>query len=283
MSAQLMKGLAPAQVIRREIAGRVKELARIGIIPSLNVLLAGSDPASLAYAAAKSKLGDNLGIQVRLHQAQEQSQAARLLELWNHDPEVHGILVELPLPSAWDKNALLGSLNPRKDVDGVHPLNRGYLLDGREEQALLPATPLACLALLDYYGISLPGKDTLLLGRGDTVGRPLAMMLVRRDATVTICHSRTADLARHCRQAEILISAAGKAGLIRADMIKPGAVVLDAGISAGPEGTIRGDVEAAAEQAAAYLSPVPGGVGTLTTTMLMSNLLRALKLQRPEV
>jgi methylenetetrahydrofolate dehydrogenase (NADP+)/methenyltetrahydrofolate cyclohydrolase len=280
MSAQLMKGLAPAQIIRREIAAQVEKLALLGVIPRLQVLLAGSDPASLIYAASKSKLGDSLGIQVRLNQVQEESQAARLLELWKHDPQVHGILVELPLPPAWDKSALLAALDPCKDVDGVNPLNRGYLLDGQEDKALLPATPVACIALLNYYHISLRGKNTVLLGRGDTVGRPLAGMLVRRDATVTICHRQTADLAWHCRQADVLISTTGKAGLITPDMVKPGAVVLDAGISQGAPGQpVCGDVAAAAAEVAAYLSPVPGGVGALTSTILLRNLLLALRRQ----
>jgi methylenetetrahydrofolate dehydrogenase (NADP+)/methenyltetrahydrofolate cyclohydrolase len=279
-----MKGLAPAQEIRREISAQAETLARAGVSPLLKVLLAGTDPASLAYAAAKSKLGGSLGIQVDLHQAEEEAQAAVLLERWNQAPEVHGILLELPLPSGWDKNELLWAIDPRKDVDGLHPLNQGYWLSGQTDKALLPATPLACLALLDYYHIGLKGKNTVLVGRGDTVGRPLAWMLVRRNVTLTICHSQTRDLAWHCRQAEILLSAAGQAGLITADMVKPGAVVLDAGISAGEGGQpLRGDVAAGVEAVAAYLSPVPGGVGTLTATMLMSNLLRALKLQYPEL
>jgi methylenetetrahydrofolate dehydrogenase (NADP+)/methenyltetrahydrofolate cyclohydrolase len=285
MSAQLMKGLAPAECLRIRIAAQAQKMRTNGITPRLNVLLPGNDQASRLYASAKARLGNSLGIMVDVRAVGEEGfeEALRLLQAWNEDAAVHGILVELPLPPGWDKSALLAAIDPHKDVDGVHPLNRGYLLDGQEEKALLPATPLACLALLDYYQISLGGKRITLVGRGDTVGRPLGSMLIKRDATLTICHSKSKDLAWHCRQAEILVAAAGKPGLITPDMVRPGAVVLDAGVSYLKDGkSVQGDVAPAASEAAAYMSPVPGGVGTLTTTVIMANLLKALKLQIPD-
>jgi methylenetetrahydrofolate dehydrogenase (NADP+)/methenyltetrahydrofolate cyclohydrolase len=279
-----MKGLAPARDLRARIAAQAREMQAAGISPRLNVLLAGADQASLLYASAKVRLGDGLGITVNVREVGEDNfeEALGLLRVWNEEAAVHGILVELPLPSGWDKSVLLAAIDPRKDVDGVHPLNRGYLLDGQEEKALLPATPLACLALLDYYQISLQGKRITLVGRGDTVGRPLSGMLIKRDATLTVCHSKTRDLAWHCRQAEILVTAAGRPGLITPDMVRPGAVVLDAGVSPGKdENSIQGDVDPGVIKTAAFMSPTPGGVGTLTTTVIMANLLQAVKLQMP--
>ena len=264
-----MQGLPIARLLREDIARRIREG---GLAPVLNVLLVGDDPASEVYAASKIKVAEPLGIKVNLTilgAGSGPDEILAVLSNWNDDPDVHGILVEMPLPGHLDKNLVLAAINPNKDVDGAHPLNRGYLLDGLEERALVPATPLACVTLLQHYNIPLKGKRVTLVGRGETVGRPLASMLIKRDATVTVCHSKTVDLALHCRQAEILIVAAGAPKLVSADMVTPGAVVLDAGINPAGEG-ICGDVDPAVARVAAYLSPVPGGVGSLTTTIIMA-------------
>jgi methylenetetrahydrofolate dehydrogenase (NADP+)/methenyltetrahydrofolate cyclohydrolase len=196
------------------------------------------------------------------------------------DANVHGILVELPLPKHLKKEEVMEAIDPKKDVDGVHPVNRGYLLGGQEHLALVPATPLSCIALMERAGIALRGKKVTLVGRGDTVGRPLASLLIKRDATITVCHTKTVDLAGECKRGEIVVAAAGAAGLVTKDMIAPGTVVIDAGINPTPDGKgICGDVTADVEEVAKAMTPVPGGVGSLTTTIIMQNLLKAVKLQ----
>lgn len=279
-----MKGLAVAKKIREQVTEQALTLRQKKIIPVLNVLLVGNDPASQVYAESKIKVGAPLGIEVRLtimpeHSTHEEVDA--LLFSWRKDPSVHGVLVELPLPAHLDKMALLSRLSPLKDVDGMHPLNLGYTLAGLEERALAPATPRACVALLEHNNISLRGKRVTLVGRGDTVGRPLIGLLLKRDSTLTVCHSRTLDLALHCRQAEVLIAAVGIPAMIKPDMIAKGAIVVDAGINPTADGlNICGDVDPEAAETAGYLSPVPGGVGSLTTTIIMENLIKAIKLQQ---
>jgi methylenetetrahydrofolate dehydrogenase (NADP+)/methenyltetrahydrofolate cyclohydrolase len=280
MPAQLLEGRPAALALQAEIKFKVQAVKRQGINPTLKVLLAGNDEASLIYAGAKSKLAAALGITVQVHHLPASAQTAEALELleqWRQEREVHGVMLELPLPARLDKTALLTALDPLKDVDGLHPLNLGNSLMGAP--AIPPATPAACLALLDYYGIELAGKRVTLVGRGDTVGRPLLGLLLKRDATITICHSKTKDLARHCRQAEVVIAAAGVPGLITASMLNEGAIVVDAGINQQGSG-ICGDVDPLAAEAAAWLSPVPGGVGALTTTIIMKNLLTAVARQQ---
>ncbi len=284
MSAQLMKGLTVAQKIREEVRQQALLLREQHIIPTLQVLLVGDDSASLVYAESKAKVGAPLGIEVKITAmptSSTQAEVYEVLQNWRKNPLVHGILVELPLPAHLDKFALLSHISPLKDVDGMHPLNFGYSLAGFEDKALAPATPLACMKLLEHYNINLRGKRVVLVGRGDTVGRPLIGLLLKRDATLTICHSRTQDLARHCRDAQVLIAAVGAPDIIKADMLSDGVVVLDAGINPTPDGAgICGDVEAAAAAKASFISPVPGGVGSLTTTVIMDNLIKAIKLQQ---
>lgn len=282
MAAELIKGLPVANAIREEISQKVAELKTKGVQPKLAVLLVGDDPGSVWYAKSKVKVGEKLGIIVDLHRmAADTSQDTVLQQIaaWNQDPEVHGILVELPLPKHLSKEAVMEAITPKKDVDGVHPVNRGYLLGGQEHLALVPATPLSCIALAERAGINFRGKRVTLVGRGDTVGRPLASLLIKRDATITVCHTKTVDLAAECRRGEIVVAAAGFAGLITKDMISPGTVVIDAGVNEVEEGKYVGDVEPDVAEVAAALTPVPGGVGSLTTTIIMQNLLKAISLQ----
>jgi methylenetetrahydrofolate dehydrogenase (NADP+)/methenyltetrahydrofolate cyclohydrolase len=282
MTAQIIKGMPVANAIREELIPKVKELSAKGILPKLAVILAGGDDASRVYAQSKEKVGDKLGIKVEIHVRPDDVKEEDLLKLvdeLNADPKVHGILVELPLPKHIQKELVMNRLDPKKDVDGVHPVNRGYLLGGQEHLALVPATPLSCIELIQRSGVELKGKRVALVGRGDTVGRPLASLLIKRDATITVCHTKTVDIASITKAAEIVVAAAGFPGLVKASMLSPGQIVIDAGINQLPDNSIIGDVEPAAAEVVAFLTPVPGGVGSLTTSIIMSNLLKAVQLQ----
>ncbi|RTZ91204.1 MAG: bifunctional 5,10-methylene-tetrahydrofolate dehydrogenase/5,10-methylene-tetrahydrofolate cyclohydrolase [Deltaproteobacteria bacterium] len=282
MAAEIIKGKPIADKIREEITAEVDELKKKGVNPKLAVLLVGDDPGSVWYAKSKVKIGEKLGIFVDLNTMPadtDQETVLQKIKSWNEDPEVHGILVELPLPKHLTKEVVMESITPKKDVDGVHPVNRGYLLGGQEHLALVPATPQSCITLAERAGINFRGKRVTLVGRGDTVGRPLASLLIKRDATITVCHTKTVDLAAECRRGEIVVAAAGRAGLVKKDMISPGTVVIDAGVNEVGDGKYVGDVEPDVAEVAAALTPVPGGVGSLTTTIIMNNLLKAIKLQ----
>ena len=283
MPAELIKGMPIANKIREEITEEVKRLKAQGINPKLAVVLAGDDEASVVYARSKEKVGDKLGIQVELTvkpSDTSEEEVLSLIDALNQDETVHGILVELPLPKGIAKENVMARLDPLKDVDGVHPVNRGYLLGGQEHLALIPATPMACIELMERAGVELRGKRVTLVGRGDTVGRPLASLLIKRDATITVCHTKTVDIPSITKAAEIVVVAAGKAGLVTGEMLSPGQVVVDAGINAKEEGGITGDVEFdTAVDIVQAITPVPGGVGSLTTTIIMNNLLKAIKLQ----
>jgi len=282
MAAEIIKGKPIADKIREEIIAEVEDLKKKGVNPKLAVLLVGDDPGSVWYAKSKVKIGEKLGIFVDLKtMAADTDQATVLKQIqdWNADKDVHGILVELPLPKHLSKEAVMESITPKKDVDGVHPVNRGYLLGGQEHLALVPATPQSCITLAERAGINFRGKRVTLVGRGDTVGRPLASLLIKRDATITVCHTKTADLPAECRRGEIVVAAAGHAGLVKKDMISPGTVVIDAGVNEVGDGKYVGDVASDVAEVAGALTPVPGGVGSLTTTIIMNNLLKAIKLQ----
>lgn len=283
MAAELIKGLPIAKVIREELVKKVEAMKAKGVQPKLAVLLVGDDEASVVYAQSKEKVGATLGVAVELKvMAADTTQETVLNQIkgWNDDETVHGILVELPLPKHLKKEEIMEAISPKKDVDGVHPVNRGYLLGGQEHLALVPATPLACIALMERAGINLKGKKVTLVGRGDTVGRPLASLLIKRDATITVCHTKTVDVAGECKRGEIVVAAAGFAGLVTKDMIAPGTVVIDAGINPTPDGKgICGDVTPDVEEVAKAMTPVPGGVGSLTTTIIMENVLKAVQLQ----
>ncbi|ACX52388.1 Methylenetetrahydrofolate dehydrogenase (NADP(+)) [Ammonifex degensii KC4] len=278
--AVLLSGKELAAQIKEEVREEVGRWKAKGVTPKLVAVLVGDDPAAVVYAQAKEKALKSVGMAYELVKfsatARQEEVEAKLKEL-SSSPEVHGIILEFPLPPHLNKDRLLSALSPLKDVDGLTYENRGRLLSG--EEGLFPATPQSCLAILERHGIEVAGKHVVVVGRGETVGRPLLPLLLRKDATVTVCHSRTVDLGYHTRQAEILIVAAGRPGLITGDMVKPGAVVVDAGINQTEQG-ICGDVDfPSVEPVAGYLTPVPGGVGSLTTVMLMKNLLKAMSLQ----
>ena len=283
MPAEQIKGMPIANKIREEIVVEVEKMKEKGVTPKLAVVLVGDDEASVVYARSKEKVGDKLGIKVELTvkpAAATEEEVLALLDSLNADEDVHGILVELPLPKHISKENVMSRLDPKKDVDGVHPVNRGYLLGGQEHLALIPATPLACIELAERAGVALRGKRVALVGRGDTVGRPLASLLIKRDATITVCHTKTVDIPSITKAAEIVIVAAGFAGLVNGSMLSPDQVVIDAGINAKDEGGICGDVEFdSAVEVVKAITPVHGGVGSLTTTIIMNNLLKAVKLQ----
>lgn len=252
-----------------------------GLHPRLGVVYAGSHEASEAYSRSKIRIAAELGVSMDLRSlppGAPEGDIARETGDLSRDPSVHGVLVELPLPPQADLGRVLEALDPAKDVDGAHLLNRGRLLRGGAG-ALYPVTPLACLALLEDAGVSPEGRKVTVVGRGETVGLPLTVLLIKRHATVTVCHSRTADLAEAVAGADIVISAAGRPGLIAPAMLRGGQTVLDAGISVLPDGRIAGDVDPAAAGIVARLSPVPGGVGSLTAAMVFANLIRAIRRQ----
>ncbi len=284
MSAEIIKGLPVATAMREEIAAKVKTLSSTkGVQPKLAVVLVGDDEASRVYAQSKEKVGEKMGIKVELHirpASTSEAEVIKLVDELNADKNVHGILVELPLPKTIQKENVMNRIDPKKDVDGVHPVNRGYLLGGQEHLALVPATPLACIELIQRSGLDLKGKRVTLVGRGDTVGRPLASLLIKRDATITVCHTKTVDLPGTVRAAEIVVAAAGFPKLVKGEMLAPGQTVIDAGINQLEDGSLCGDVEIeAAAQVVRAITPVPGGVGSLTTTVIMQNLLKAVELQ----
>jgi methylenetetrahydrofolate dehydrogenase (NADP+)/methenyltetrahydrofolate cyclohydrolase len=278
VSARVIKGGPVAARIRAEVQAAVGDVP-----PVLQVLLAGDDPGSRWYAQAKAKLGARVGVEVRVQRFPEEATTPELITAiaaWNCDPAINGILVELPLPAGVDKDQVLAAIEPRKDVDGVTPVNRGLLFGAAEQHALVPATPLACLELLAEVPVQPEGKRAAVVGRGDTVGRPLAALLVTRHATVTVCHTRTPDLAAVVREADLVFAAAGRPGVVTGAMIRPGATVIDAGITE-VDGGLAGDVEWDSVAAVAgAVTPVPGGVGSVTTSIIMRNVLRARALQQ---
>ncbi|TEB13036.1 bifunctional 5,10-methylenetetrahydrofolate dehydrogenase/5,10-methenyltetrahydrofolate cyclohydrolase [Pelotomaculum propionicicum] len=280
MSAQILDGKKVAASIREEVVAEVAALKKKGVNPKLAVLLAGDDPASVVYARSKEKSCQKVGIEFSLYVLPGSVTDSEMLDLvgrLNRDESIHGIMIELPLPKQLDKKRMLEAVLPVKDVDGAHPFNRGCLFSGAG--GLSPATPQSCIELLLRSGVEIKGKHAVLVGRGETVGKPLILMMLNQNATVTVCHTKTVDLAAQTRRADILVVAVGRPNMITADMIKPGAVVVDAGINEAAGG-ICGDVDfERAKEVAGLISPVPGGVGSLTTVMIQKNLLKAIELQ----
>lgn len=278
--AQLLDGKAVAKVLKEEIRVEIAQWKDKGVQPKLAVILVGDDPASVVYARSKQKVCEGIGMAFELFAMPGDTPEAEILkqiDLLNKDKEVHGIMIELPLPKGVSKNDIMAAVRPDKDVDGVHPINRGYILSGQD--GLFPATPLSCIELLLRSGVEISGKHVVLVGRGETVGKPLVFLILKHNATVTICHSKTPDLGAFTRQADILIAAVGRAKMIKKDMVKPGAIVVDAGINEIPGG-ICGDVDfETVQEVAALISPVPGGVGSLTTALVMRNVLKGIVLQ----
>jgi methylenetetrahydrofolate dehydrogenase (NADP+)/methenyltetrahydrofolate cyclohydrolase len=273
VSAIIIDGRAVAAAVRAEVAGRVRELAASGIRPGLGVVLCGDDPASATYVRLKGKVADELGIRVDQHNPPGDSSTEAIRDLVLQlvdDDEIDGILVQLPLPSQIDRDAVLAAVRPDKDADGLHPLNFGLLAQGAPT-TVTACTPAGCMELLRRSEVPIRGSHAVVVGRSTIVGRPMAMLLLNADCTVTMCHSRTVDLPRVCRGADILIAAIGRPGMITADYVKPGACVIDVGTTS-VDGKLRGDVDrASVEPVAGWLTPVPGGVGPMTIAMLMHN------------
>ncbi|MGR3199322.1 MAG: bifunctional methylenetetrahydrofolate dehydrogenase/methenyltetrahydrofolate cyclohydrolase FolD [Paracoccus sp. (in: a-proteobacteria)] len=276
MTAQIIDGKAFAATLRSRIAAEVASLADRGITPGLAVVLVGEDPASQVYVRSKGKMTREVGMasfEHRLSAETPQDELLSMIERLNADPAVNGILVQLPLPAQLDESAVLSAILPEKDVDGFHIMNAGRLATG--QKAMVPCTPLGCLMLLrDHLG-SLSGLNAVVIGRSNIVGKPMAQLLLRDSATVTIAHSRTKDLAVVCRQADILVAAVGRPNMVKGDWIKPGATVIDVGINRTEAGLV-GDVDFDSAQAVAgAMTPVPGGVGPMTIACLLANTLTA--------
>lgn len=276
MTAQTLDGKAFAARLRARIATQVADLAGQGIVPGLAVVLVGEDPASQVYVRSKGRMTREVGMtsfEHRLPASTDQDTLMALIAKLNADPAVNGILVQLPLPKGMDEAAVINAILPEKDVDGFHILNVGRLATG--QKAMMPCTPLGCLMLLrDHLG-SLAGRNAVVIGRSNIVGKPMAQLLLRDSATVTVAHSRTTDLAALCRQADILVAAVGRPHFVQGDWIKPGATVIDVGINRTDDGLV-GDVDfAAAVQVAGAITPVPGGVGPMTIACLLANTLTA--------
>ncbi len=270
-------GKRVAAAVRSEVRERVARLASRGVVPGLATVLVGDDPASRLYVGNKERACEEVGMRSFGHRLAASTGQAELLALvreLGRRRDVHGILVQLPLPPPLEARPVIETLPPEKDVDGLHPVNQGRLLAG--EPGLRPCTPLGVLRLIDETGVALKGAHAVVVGRSLLVGKPVALLLLERHATVTVCHSRTVDLGAEVGRADVLVAATGQAGLVRGVWIRPGAVVIDVGMNRGPDGKLCGDVEfAAACERAAHITPVPGGVGPMTVAMLLANTVSA--------
>lgn len=277
MTAQLIDGKALAAQIRSEVAQRVATLKAQGITPGLAVILVGDNPASQVYVRNKVKACQDCGMHSVLEQYDADLTQAALLErvqALNADPAIHGILVQLPLPVHIDAQKVIETISPAKDVDGFHMISAGALMTGMP--GFWPCTPYGCMKMLEHIGYPLRGKHAVVIGRSNIVGKPMALMLLAQDATVTICHSRTPDLKAQTLQADVIVAAVGKRNVLTADMVKPGAVVLDVGMNRDDNGRLCGDVDFdGVKQVASHITPVPGGVGPMTIAMLLVNTLQA--------
>lgn len=277
MSAKLIEGKKISDQIRAEIKDEVAKLKSSGIQPGLAVIVVGEDPASQVYVRNKAKACEDLGFYSEVHRLSAETSQAELLELigrLNAQDSVHGILVQLPLPKHIEEKAVIDAIAVEKDVDGFHPVSVGNMVIG--DDALLPCTPAGVIELLKRTGNSPAGKHAVVIGRSNIVGKPVSLLLLREHATVTICHSRTPNLAEVSRRADIVVAAVGVPKLVKGDWIKPGAVVIDVGVNRLPDGKLCGDVDfAEASEVAGWITPVPGGVGPMTITMLMKNTLKA--------
>lgn len=277
MSAQLIDGNALSKKIRGEVAERVAALKARGVQPGLAVVLVGENPASQVYVKHKVADCESTGMRSVLDRHDASLSEAALLErvrALNQDPTIHGILVQLPLPPHIDANKVIETISPAKDVDGFHVQSAGALMVG--QPGFRPCTPYGCMKMLESIGVSPRGKHAVVIGRSNIVGKPIAMMLLQANATVTICHSATPDLGALTRQADIVVAAVGKRDLLTADMVKPGAVVIDVGMNRNDEGKLCGDVDfAGVSQVAGWITPVPGGVGPMTRAMLLVNTIEA--------
>lgn len=306
MPATVLDGTKIAAQIRSEAAAEVRQLSAGGIRPGLAVVLAGHDPASAIYVRGKVKACDEVGLYSEQHTPPDSVTTEDLLALvasLNRRDEIDGILVQLPLPAQVDAKRILLAVDPAKDVDGFHPMNVGLL--STQRPGLVPCTPAGCMEILKRSNIAVAGRDAVVIGRSDIVGKPVAMLLLNANATVTVCHSKTRDLAAVCRRADILVAAIGRAGMVTRDFVKPGATVIDVGINSVTDAaefqrffagnakreetfrskgsTLVGDVHPEVAEVAGAITPVPGGVGPLTIAMLMANTVKAAKMRRVKV
>ena len=275
--ATIIDGKALAAAAKAEAAQKVQQLKAQGVQPCLAVILVGEDPASSVYVRGKVNDCAECGIESRsIHMPQTSTQDEVLAQVAQLavDPAVHGILVQLPLPAQIDEKAVINAIPPEKDVDGFSPVNVGRMQIG--EPCYLPCTPAGCIRMIESTGTQISGKNAVVIGRSNIVGKPAALLLLAKNATVTVCHSKTKNLQEICAGADILVAAVGRQGFVTGDMVKPGAVVIDVGINRGADGKLHGDVDfAAAAEKAGYITPVPGGVGPMTRAMLMLNTVQA--------
>ena len=272
MAAKILDGKILSAEIREKVSEKVAALKEKGVTPGLAVILVGNDPASEIYVRNKGKGCEETGMlsrTIHMDSSTTQEELEEEIRKLNEDPAIHGILVQLPLPKHLDEEAALSRILPEKDVDGFHLINAGHLMTGTE--GVVPCTPKGALYMIRSAGIDLSGKEAVVIGRSNIVGKPMAMLLLQQNCTVTMCHSRTKDLAEHTRRADILVAAVGKPRFVTADMVKPGAVVIDVGINR-VDGKVCGDVDfEAVKEKAGWITPVPGGVGKMTIAMLLSN------------
>ena len=277
MTAQTIDGNALSRQLRTDVAARAGALRARGVTPGLAVVVVGDNPASQVYVRNKVKACEDNGLHSVLEKYETSLSQADLLarvEALNHDDSIHGILVQLPLPPHIDAQKVIEAIAPEKDVDGFHVASAGALMTGTP--GFWPCTPYGCMKMLDSIGFDLRGKHAVVIGRSNIVGKPMALMLLARSATVTICHSATADLGAMTRQADVIVAAVGKRNVLTADMVKPGAVVIDVGMNRDEAGKLCGDVDfAAVSEVAGWITPVPGGVGPMTITMLLVNTIEA--------
>ena len=277
MTAQLIDGNLLSKQLRTDVAARAQALKAKGVTPGLAVVLVGDNPASQVYVRNKVKACEDSGLHSVLEKYKATMTEADLLdrvEALNQDPAIHGILVQLPLPAHIDAQKVIEAISPAKDVDGFHIASAGALMTGMP--GFWPCTPYGCMKMLDSIGYDLRGKHAVVIGRSNIVGKPMALMLLQKNATVTICHSATPDLKAMTLQADVIVAAVGKRNVLTADMVKPGAVVLDVGMNRNDEGKLCGDVDfEGVKQVASHITPVPGGVGPMTITMLLVNTLEA--------
>ncbi len=279
--AQIIDGKAISAKIKEGLKQEVAQMTAQGVRPGLAVVIVGNDPASRVYVNLKKRDCEELGILSKEYALPEDTSEEALLQLidtLNHDASIHGILVQLPVPKQIDENKIIAAISPEKDVDAFHVQNVGKIMVGT--YSFLPCTPAGCMELIASTGVEISGKNCVVVGRSNIVGKPMAMLLLHKNGTVTIAHSKTENLAEVCRNADILVAAVGKPKLIKGDMIKPGAVVIDVGTTKMPNGKLCGDVDfEEASKVAGYITPVPGGVGPMTRVILMKNTVTAAKLQ----
>lgn len=279
--AKIIDGKMISQSLKDKVKAEVETLKGEGIYPCLAVIIVGDDPASRVYVNNKKKACEYTGIkslEYALPASTTQQELLKLIEKLNNDDEVNGILCQLPLPETIDEKNVINSINPEKDVDAFHPFNVGHIMIG--DQTFLPCTPAGVIEMLDSCNIELTGKNCVVIGRSNIVGKPMAMLLLQRNATVTICHSKTENIADITRRADLIVTAVGKVGFLTADMVKDGAVVIDVSINRNSDGKLCGDADYEnVEKKASYITPVPGGVGPMTISVLMKNTVNAAKKQ----